>query len=73
MLKKINHLSTRLAVVTTVALASTGAFADGLGDIAAGANFSDGKTAITAVAVGLGGFLLFGLVARNILGFFKKA
>ncbi|HDX0976818.1 hypothetical protein H2512_03305 [Pasteurella multocida] len=70
---KIKKFARKATVVGTVALASASSMAEGLADLGGAANFSDGKTAITAVAVGLGGFLVFGLVAKSILGFFKRA
>ncbi|MXN87699.1 hypothetical protein [Pasteurella canis] len=69
---KIKNIARKATVVGTVALASTYSMAEGLGDLGNAANFAEGKTAITAVAVGLGGFLVFGLVAKAILGFFKR-
>ncbi|HDR1022989.1 TPA: hypothetical protein QB352_002304 [Pasteurella multocida] len=71
--QKIKKLAQKATVFGTVALASTYSMADGLGDLGGAANFAEGKTAITAVAVGLGGFLVFALVAKSVLGFFKRA
>lgn len=71
--QKLKNLAQKSVVVGTVALTSAYSMADGLGDLGGAANFAEGKTAITAVAVGLGGFLVFGLVAKSILGFFKRA
>ncbi|HHE3607750.1 TPA: hypothetical protein ACPDS2_001333 [Pasteurella multocida] len=70
---KIKKFARKATVVGTVALASASSMAAGLSDLGNAADFGDGKTAITAVAVGLGGFLVFGLVAKSILGFFKRA
>lgn len=60
-------------VVGSTLAVSVPSFAAGLGDLGQSADFTEGKTAITAVAVGLGGFLIFMLVARSILSFFKRA
>ncbi|HDR1195569.1 TPA: hypothetical protein QB626_002103 [Pasteurella multocida] len=70
---KIKKFARKATVLGSVALASGYSAAAGLADLGQAANFDDGKTAITAVAVGLGGFLVFGLVAKSILGFFKRA
>lgn len=51
---------------------STPTFANSLGAIAQGIDMSEGKTAVAGVAVALGGFLVFGLAARYILGFLKR-
>lgn len=61
-----------LAVTSALALVAGTANAAGLGDIATNIDMSEGKTAVTGVAVALGGFLVFGLAARYILGFLKR-
>lgn len=61
-----------LAPVAVLAAVSTSSHAAGLADIAANIDMSDGKAAVTGVAVALGGFLVFGLAARYILGFLKR-
>lgn len=74
MLNKIKRVATNACIFTGVTLAlSAPSFAEGISDLATSADFSEGKTAVAAVAVGLGGFLIFMLVARSVLSFFKRA
>lgn len=72
MLKQIKNLAKKATVAGTLALVSASSFAAGLGDIGTNIDFSDGKAAVTAVTVAVAGFLVVGLVARYILGFFKR-
>lgn len=61
-----------LGVTSALMLFASGAQAAGLADIATNIDMSDGKAAVTGVAVALRGFLVFGLAARYILGFLKR-
>ena len=69
---QIKKLVKKATVAGSLALVSASSFAAGFGDIGSNIDFSDGKAAITAVTVAIAGFLVMGLVARYILGFFKR-
>ena len=61
-----------LGTVAILATVSATSHAAGLGDIATGIDMAEGKNAVSGVAVALGGFLVFGLAARYILGFLTR-
>ena len=69
---QIKNLVKKATVAGSLALVSASSFAAGFGDIGTNIDFSDGKAAVTAVTVAVAGFLVVGLVARYILGFFKR-
>ena len=69
---QIKKLVKKATVAGSLALVSASSFAAGFGDIGSNIDFSDGKAAVTAVTVAIAGFLVIGLVARYILGFFKR-
>ena len=71
MLKQIKNLAKKATVAGSLALVSASSFAAGFSDVA-NVDFSDGKAAVTAVTVAVAGFLVVAMVARYILGFFKR-
>nr|DAS91748.1 MAG TPA: hypothetical protein [Inoviridae sp.] len=72
MSKQLKKLATKAVALGTLTMASASSFAAGYADIGANIDFTDGKTAVTAVVIGIAGFLIFGMVGRYILSFFKR-
>lgn len=72
MSEQLKKLAAKAVALGTLTMASASSFAAGYADIGQNMDFSDGKTAVTAVVVGIAGFLIFGMVGRYILSFFKR-
>ncbi|OOF56089.1 hypothetical protein BKK56_03640 [Rodentibacter genomosp. 2] len=72
MSNKVKQSLKTIATLGMLALVSANTYAAGLGDIGANIDFSDGKAAVIAVTTAVAGFLVIGLAARTVLGFFKR-
>ena len=72
MSKQFKKLAAKAVALSALTMASASSFAAGIGDIASQIDLSDGKSAVIAAGVALGGFLVIGLVVRYVLGFFKR-
>lgn len=72
MSQQLKKLAAKAVALGTLTMASASSFAAGYADIGANIDFTDGKTAVTAVVIGIAGFLIFGMVGRYILSFFKR-
>ena len=61
MSKQFKKLAAKAVALSALTMASASSFAAGIGDIASQIDLSDGKAAVIAAGVALGGFLVIGL------------